>query len=113
LAALLNRPPGPGHPDQLGEGGPGRGVAGEERQLALTLGVGGQGTADQQVTVRAGGGDQRPVIEPRSLSARAAGDLLPPGGGHQLRELPRARLREPARDPREYLIEPRPPSGKV
>ena len=34
LEAFLNRPPGPAHPDQLSECDAGRGMAGEERQLA-------------------------------------------------------------------------------
>ena len=75
LEAFLDRPPGPGHGDQLGQGGAGRGVAGEERQLPA-----GDRAADQQLTGGAGGGDQRPVIEPGSLGAVAAGQLLPPGG---------------------------------
>jgi hypothetical protein len=35
LEAFLDRPPGAGHGDQLGQGGAGRGVTGEVRQLGL------------------------------------------------------------------------------
>jgi hypothetical protein len=47
--AVLDRPPGARHGDQFGQCGAGRGVAGEERQLALAFLVHGQGTAGQQV----------------------------------------------------------------
>src|ERR1022692_4892607 len=79
--AVLDRPPRAGQGDQLGQRCAGRGVTEEERQLALALVVHRQGTAGHQVTLRAGGGDQRPVIQPRPLGAVPARQHLPPPGG--------------------------------
>jgi hypothetical protein len=39
LEAFLDRPPGAGHPDQLGQGGARGCMAGEERQLAAAGGT--------------------------------------------------------------------------
>jgi hypothetical protein len=67
LEALLDRPPRASHPHQFSEGGAGRRLAGEERQLAAS-----HGAADQQVTDRADGRDHRPVTEPGAFGAVAA-----------------------------------------
>lgn len=48
---------------------------------------------------------------PQSAVLRSCGMASGPALG--MPPFPRARLREPARDPREYLIKPRPPRLKV
>src|SRR5713101_2823796 len=80
--AVLDRPPGAGHGDQLCQGGAGRGVAPEERQLQLTFLARYQGPADQELVLTAGGCDQRPVIQPRALGAVPARQHLPSAAGN-------------------------------
>ena len=76
--AVLHRPPGAGHGDQLGHGGAGRGEAAEERQLQPALLARVQGPADKQLMARGGSADQRPVIQPGPLGPVGAGQPLPP-----------------------------------
>ncbi len=80
--AVLDRPPGSGDRDQLGEGEVPGGPAAEVRHLELALLARGQGPADQQVMAGAGGADQRPVVQPGPLGpVRAADSRCHPDAG--------------------------------
>src|SRR5215213_6893104 len=71
LEAVLDRPAGPGHPDQADQGGVGWTVAGVEGQLAVAAAA-----PDQQPALPSAGGwwgqlDARPVVQAAALGAVA------------------------------------------
>src|SRR5262249_12439029 len=84
LEALLNRPAGPGDPDQLLVLGPGRGGAQVIGERPLALGIRGEGAADQQEPLPAGRlgpvfgqGGSRPVADPGAFGPVPAAAALP------------------------------------
>jgi hypothetical protein len=73
LEAFLDRPAGPGHPDQIRQDDGSGGVTQVERKLVRF----GDRAADQQRVGRAGGGEKRPVIPPVAFGAIPATSALP------------------------------------
>src|SRR5258708_12627922 len=76
--AVLDRPPRPGHRDDLGQRDRAGRPAAEVRQLELAFLARGQGPADQQVTGAGRGADLRPVVNPWPLGSVGPPQPLPP-----------------------------------
>jgi site-specific DNA recombinase len=94
----LDRPTGPGHPDQADQGGIGWAIAGVEGQLAVAAAA-----AHQQPPLPSVGGwwgqrDAGPVVQAAALGAVAGAGPHPVFGRHRRGQLGGAQLRRPITD---------------
>jgi hypothetical protein len=77
----LDRPPDPGHPDQLGQRGPRRAKAGVEGQLPVRQPPPRQQPEPAARPAWSGQRDPGPVVDPRALGAIPGAEAPPPTGG--------------------------------